>query len=137
MSNNNNDASQEDKDKIKTAIEKGNLVFPQSSEGVFPLNFNDHKKGDPYEFTYIAVSHAWGKKEYAKRPEWNNWGGFVVSWGAKGVGFGELTFVLKGGKFNEETRELEGATLECDSEAMGRQFIKEALMALAEKVVIK
>ena len=107
------------------------------AEGVFPLNLNDHKDGDPYQFTEVTLGGCWGERNYPDHPEWNNWGGFVLLWGAKGVGFGELTFKIVGGKKNEETGEIEGATIVCDSECMGKQFVKEALAAFAERVMLK
>jgi len=71
-----------------------------------------------YEFTHTSISSAWG-------PWDRNDGGFIISWGCKNVGFGELTFSIKNGETH------------CDSETMSREFIKQALEHLVESVNIK
>jgi len=51
--------------------------------------------------------------------------GFVVRWGANGVGFGEITFVLDKGR------------LGCWSECMSRDFVKRALSAVVDRAIWK
>ena len=71
-----------------------------------------------YEFTDVEITSSWGKWE-------KNDGGFIISWGCKNVGFGELTFFSKDGKTH------------CDSEAMGKEFIKQALAHLTDTIILK
>jgi len=49
--------------------------------------------------------------------------GFVVRWGANGIGFGEITFVLDKGR------------LRCWSELMSRRFVKKALAAVVDRAI--
>ena len=65
-------------------------------------------------FTEAKIDYIWkrGRK-----------GGFVVRWGANGVGFGEITFVLEKGR------------LRCWSELMSRRFVKDALSAMVDRAI--
>ena len=61
--------------------------------------------------------------------------GFVLGWGAKDIGFGELTFVssadLDEHGFPTQTE------WKCDNECMGRDFVKAVLAKLGDIVVLK
>jgi len=71
-----------------------------------------------YEFTYSEITSVWGPWE-------KNEGGFIVSWGCKNIGFGELTFFIRDGVSH------------CDSETMSKDFIKQTLEHLVDTVVVK
>jgi len=62
-----------------------------------------HEEGTPYEFTHVTLGEV--RKEFQP--------GIIFNWGAKGVGFGQITMVTKNGK------------LHIDDENMGNDFIKE------------
>lgn len=79
------------------------------------------KKPDgPPQFTHIAIAGFTGKPKYDMPT------GFILEWGAKGMGFGELTFVQK----------LDGK-IECETECMGREFVEQAIAALLKKVKMR
>ena len=56
-------------------------------------------------------------------------GGFVLMWEKRKVGWGEITFIAKSNNNGPQT-------IECDTEYMSREFVKEALCALADHVKI-
>jgi hypothetical protein len=132
------DAKEEDVEKIRDLAAQWKVWLPPQVEkhGIFPLKFEKHVEGEPYKFEYVELAAAWGVRDYKDTPEHSNWGGFCLRWGAKGVGFGELTFRLKGGKMDEDSGEIEGAECVCDSEYMGRDFVKDALAHFANTVKI-
>jgi len=63
----------------------------------------------------IRGIESWGPHE-------RNDGGFLVKWSKPHVGFGELSFFIKDGK------------LHCNTECMGRKFVKQVLKKVAETV---
>ena len=68
------------------------------------------------EFTYTKLSGPWG-------PHSGNDGGFIIQWGCKGVGFGELAFYKKDGK------------IYCDTEMESKKFIRRAILHWLENEV--
>lgn len=64
------------------------------------------------KFVYVKVSEDVPK------------GGFILDWGVEGIGFGQITFYEKNGK------------LACDTETMGRSFVKAALLHFLENSVV-
>ncbi len=61
--------------------------------------------------------------------------GFVIGWGCKDIGFGELTFSSEA-KF--DTNGFPDQTQwECDNELMSREFVKAVLAKLGDVVVLK
>lgn len=65
------------------------------------------------EFVYVKMGEIWGP--WKRKGGLGNDGGFILRWGAKGVGFGELTFSFKAGK------------MVCSTECMGQKFVQAAL----------
>ena len=82
---------------------------------------HDKKMADP-KFTDVKVDRSWARWR-GKKKDGNN-GGFVVTWGAKGVGFGEITFIVD-----------KKDKLHCHSECMGRNFVRKALAAMVDQCV--
>lgn len=70
---------------------------------------------DAPKFVYCRVTEMWGPWKRGKN---GNDGGFLVSWGAEKVGFGELSICMKKGN------------LCVDTEAMGPEFARRALWYL-------
>jgi len=64
------------------------------------------------KFVYVKVSEDVPK------------GGFILDWGAEGIGFGQITFYEK------------KKQLVCDTETMGRSFVKAALLHFLEHSVV-
>jgi hypothetical protein len=63
--------------------------------------------------------------------------GFVVGWGAKNCGFGQLT-ISGSGKKSKECRFFPDQTeWYCDSEDMNRDFVKQVLAKLGDVVKLK
>ncbi len=133
MSDVNSEKVQQDIQKIKTAIEQGNVTMPEGSDALWPLDFKrlKDKPWTPEDFSYVTL-FGFGDRESKDKPESNHNGGFVVGWGVKGFGFGEITFRRKGAKKNTEHGDLEGGKSVCDSEGMSKEFVKAALLKLVE-----
>lgn len=74
------------------------------------LRFSNNRPGDP----------TWG-------PSWRNDGGFILSWAAKDIGFGELTFVIPQG----EERVV------CKTEGRDKTFIAAAMQHFLTTVEYK
>lgn len=119
---------------IKECIQSGNVRFPSKVEqhGIFPIQMEEPRE---YVFDYVSLRGATGPKIDPKKPEWDHNGVFTLEWGAKGFGFGELTFKSVGGKMNE-WGEIEGAKVVCDHESMGRDFVRAVLVHFANTVDI-
>lgn len=83
-----------------------------------------------FSFEYVQLLSAWGKTQKTN-------GGFVLGWVAKEYGFGELTFSSVEGYIDEVTGNIEGAVVKCDSETMGKDFVRAALLHFANTVEIK
>lgn len=64
------------------------------------------------KFVYVKYARGWGPW---KRGKDGNQGGFVLSWGAEKIGFGETTFILKNKK------------IICETECMSESFIRAAV----------
>lgn len=73
-------------------------------------------------FVNVNIRNIWGP--WKRRGGKGNEGGFTVGWGAEKIGFGELTFYVKGGKFF------------CQTECMSKSFIKKAIAHLLETGVV-
>lgn len=71
----------------------------------------------PYKIDAI-LSEIWGPWEQDGK---KGQGGFVISWSAEGIGWGELTFSKK-----------EDGTVVCDNEIMGAEFCKAVLSAFLD-----
>lgn len=104
--------------------EKGNMLrMPKPKQKVKKIVLSDN---EPIVIRYVIG----GGKYRMKYPKGTKivWGAevqdkahIIVGWGRKGWGFGEVTFIVKDGK------------LICDSELMGRDFIKKVLVALVDQ----
>ena len=68
---------------------------------------------------YCHLTSTWG-------PHDGNDGGFVVSYGAKGFGFGNVSFVIK-----------KDGSLVCDSEREDRETVKYILNCLVDRAEFK
>ena len=87
--------------------------MPKKKKDIFESLFGKSpKKG--YEFTSIKVE-PWHNEDF---------GGIVISWSARGIGFGEVTFSFKNGK------------IEMDTECMSNEFVL-ALLAHSIPKLIK
>jgi hypothetical protein len=64
------------------------------------------------KFVYVKMEQIWGP--WRRRGGKGNAGGFLLRWGAEGVGFGEMQFSFKRGR------------MYCDTECMGMDFIRAA-----------
>lgn len=62
---------------------------------------------------------------YVKVGEDQPKGGFILDWGAEKVGFGQITFYVNSKK-----------QLACDTEAMGADFVKSAMLHFLENSVV-
>jgi|GEM_PF-6507503 len=68
------------------------------------------------EFAYVEVGNSWEANKH-------NDGGFTIRWGAKDIGFGELTFYYK------------KKQLFCDTETMSKEFVRKALEHLTRTLL--
>lgn len=100
------------KQTVRVGYRKAGQMFPLSAEV-------DDTKNKKYDFSYCDLTSAWG-------PHDGNNGGFVLSWGVKGFGFGQLTFCIKGGKV-DSLGTYSGGKTQCDSETLSKDFVKQAL----------
>lgn len=80
------------------------------------------------EFVYVNINHVWTKTKEEKTGEMME-GGFVLDWGAKGIGFGQIKFHQKG----TDVRKL---SIECQSECMGEKFVRQAVEHFMKNVKI-
>ena len=111
-------------EKIKTLVKKGKVRWAGDISLYQPSQSSEeHKKKmtDP-QFVKVAVDKIWGK--WGRKDRRGNKGGLYINWGAKGVGFGEITFFM----------DFDGK-LHCRSECMGRNFVKKALAAMVDQCV--
>jgi hypothetical protein len=97
------------KSKKKRAI--GNVKFanPFAEEAMATMRMSE---SHPKQGQFIDVSLEPWPKEHERRVGAR---GFTVKWARKGVGFGEVSLGLRGGKWV------------ADAECMGKQFLLEAL----------
>ena len=84
----------------------------EAVEGLFEPNQKRPDKLEDFEFTFIDLKPI--RKE--SQP------GFIIEWGVKKVGFGQLTFYTRNGE------------LKVDSEAMGKEFSIIAFKKLIDKL---
>lgn len=78
------------------------------------------------EFVYVNVDHVYSRSADKETGEMLE-GGFVLAWGAKGIGFGQLAFHQNG-------PDVKNLKITCSSEHMGRDFMRQALEHLAKTV---
>lgn len=71
-----------------------------------------------YKFEWVELEEAWDAHE-------RNQGGFRLSYGLKGMGWGTLTFF----------RSNEGKVV-CDNERMDLEFVEQALLFFARKAIL-
>ena len=71
------------------------------------------------ELAYCSLNSTWG-------PNGTNMGGFIVSYGAEGFGFGNLTFVIR-----------EDGSLTCDNEREDRDTVKYIMNCLVDRATFK
>jgi len=78
------------------------------------------------EFVYVNVDHVYSRRSDKETGEMLE-GGFVLAWGAKGIGFGQIAF-------HQDGEDLKKLKITCSSECMGLDFVKKALLHLANTV---
>ena len=71
------------------------------------------------EFLYCVLGATWSAHE-------GNNGGFIVQYGVKDFGFGEVAFVIE-----------KDGTLTCDSEICGREFVDRVLQELSKRARLR
>lgn len=81
------------------------------------------------KFVYVNLNNVWTTKETKHGSMLK--GGLILSWGAKGIGYGQITFRQKAVRGS-----LKNIVVECESECMGREFVAQALEHLAKTVKI-
>jgi hypothetical protein len=109
--------------KIQKAVKEGKAKFAGDVSLYDPsLSPEEAKrKKDWPEFVSISIEEPWTKWRRGKK---GNNGGFNIHWGAKGVGFGEITFFL-----DKENK------IHCRSECMGKVFVRQALATMVDQCV--
>ena len=105
-------ANKETRDLIKRAIKSGNVHYADD------VGLISQPSG-PVEIKSLQIWEPYSREEDG-RIIGNN-GGFEIEWRKPGCGFGGLTFVIS----------LDGV-LECHSETMGPEFVKEVLSAFVD-----
>lgn len=100
------------KTKIQFGPEDKQKEVMEACEGLFDPDQKSPDKVEDYEFTYIDVKPV---------GEWSQ-PGFIIEWGVKKVGFGQLTFYTQEGQLN------------IDSECMSKEFAMRAFKELIEKL---
>jgi hypothetical protein len=102
------EATPEERQKIVDLIKAGKMEFAN------PDALQRMDRANP-DFTVTeAVLEPFGPNEHNK-------GGFIVRWGTKSAGFGEMSVWVK-----------KDGTLRCDNEGMSRKFLKEVLALLVD-----
>lgn len=83
------------------------------------------------EFIYVNINHVWTKTRSTDPVDEGLMleGGFVLDWGAKGIGFGQLEFR----QFGPDVKNLK---IECRSEHMREDFVKKALAFFANSIKV-
>ena len=90
--------------KIKEAVEEGNVELQASDQCVTNMAVPGTGRKPDFTVTAAHLKGCWSRADSQ---------GFVLGWETKSAGFGELTIYL------------EGDTLHCDTEAMGKEFVRE------------
>ena len=97
---------------VRTKIAK--LIKAGRVKSRYPISIN--LKDPDWTVTVVRLENAWGKwRKIRDGKKIGNDGGFCLSWGTVSAGFGELTFYLLGNK------------LYCDSECLGKEFVRKVL----------
>lgn len=112
--------------KLATTKEK-NMILGLIKKGRVKWNgdvklLNEKQKPDRFEnpeFVNIEIGETWTR--WRKKGFQGSNGGFNIRWGAKGIGFGEITFSK-----NRKNK------LCVQSECMGKEFVKKVLAALVD-----
>lgn len=103
---------------IKRELPK--MIAKASELGFSPLRSTADL--DKPQFVYVKLGNCWGP--WKRKGGSGNGGGFELEWGAKGIGFGVLTFYIKNKKAY------------CSTECMGKAFVSAAMSHfLATQVV--
>lgn len=113
----------------KKAKKPAGIILP--AHAVMP-DFSGKKRPWPPKFTHIGMI---GFNSVPK-DQMNEMGdplpghkgshGFVIQWGAEGIGFGEYTFVQK-----------DDGTIECETECSGPKFTEALIAAWLKKITFK
>ena len=89
----------------------------EETKSIFDMTAEEHKAArENPEFVYSELGGTW------KENKPHNDGGFLIQWGAKGVGFGEFAFVKEGDK------------VKCYTECMSKEFIRKTLLHFLESI---
>lgn len=97
--------------KIKQAVEDGNVELQASDECVANMAIPGTGRKPDFTVTAVHLRGCWSKPDSE---------GFILGWETKSAGFGELTIYLEKG------------VLGCDTEAMGKEFVREVLNKLVD-----
>lgn len=81
------------------------------------------------EFVYVNINHVWTKTTAPDPDRGMLEGGFVLDWGAKKIGFGQL-------EFRQYGTDVKNLKIECRSEHMGPNFVKKALEFFVNSLTI-
>ena len=111
---------------IRKAVDEGRVAFASpEAEACFPITkrISDCWEQEFHYLETTAIKPAKYKDE--ARKQYSHDGGIHFQWGLKGIGFGEASVVLRGGKWA------------ADTERLGRKFIEKLLSAWAKKMVIR
>lgn len=89
------------------------------------------KRRENPEFLYVNIHNVWTKTRSTEKGSEGDMleGGFILDWGAKGMGFGQLEFR----QFGPDVRNLK---IECRTETMGEDFAKQALAFFAASMKV-
>lgn len=77
------------------------------------------RRVDNMEYSYCVLGATWG-------PHKGNNGGFIIQYGIKNFGFGEVTFVIE-----------KDGSLTCDTETCPRAFVERCLMELLKRAKLR
>lgn len=101
--------------KIQFGPEDKQKEVTESVKGLFDPNQKSPDSVEDYEFTFIDLKPV---------GDWSQ-PGFIIEWGVKKVGFGQLTFYSRDGE------------IYLDSENMGKEFTIKAFEKLLNKLIEK
>lgn len=95
------------------------------------MNEERKKAKENPEFVYVNIDHVWTKTRSTEEGATGEMleGGFVLAWGAKGLGFGQLEFR----QFGPDVKNLK---IECRTERMGEDFAKKALAFFIDSIKV-
>ena len=95
--------------------------------GLFKKNYNVPPPVD-MEFAYCVLGSCWGpweRKDKDGKLIGNN-GGFIIQYGAKNFGFGEITFIIE-----------KDGTLTCDTETGPRAMAERCLIEMSKRARLR